>query len=227
MNIRTIRRRSVVGVPICLGLLGVSVLVIRPVMQARSLKNDLARMGGNRITETELRRWAKSYDRDTFCDQRGCTVEISNSVLEALRLAPPTRLVAGVSVAGGRVVSTGLTLVCTNRRGRWPKGACTMLVIAYEPPSYFRERLTAPYVGHSPKQNPPTVTYAVTPQFGAKAVELARDISIWCLARVGGCLAGAQQASKVWAMPETPPPGYINEQGTGLFGPRSATAPDR
>jgi len=218
-SMATPRRMFLLGIP-CLAFLAVSVAAIRPVVLARSLKNDLAQFGDSRVSEADLRRWALSYDPEAMCDQRGCNVELSNSLLSAIYLAPPTTLLAGVSISNGRVVATGITLVCVNRRNRWPRGASTTLVIAYEPPSYFRERLTEPYVGYSPSQNPPSVTYVVTPQFGARALDVAREVNVWCLVRLGGCLTGEQQAPEVWVLPETPPPGYGGKPGTDLWWPK-------
>jgi hypothetical protein len=157
-----------------------------------------------------------------LCGEHGCTVEVENRFLHAIHLGPVTRFVAGASLSDGRVVDTTLFLIAMRGRPSGPIGAQTTLVVAYEPPTYFKETLMEPYVGYGPANNPPNVTCVTTPDLGATALGRAMHINVWCLARPGGCLRGKQQAPEVWALPETPMPGYEARPGTGMFWPKSS-----
>jgi hypothetical protein len=200
------RSRSRIWIVCGLGLLvllTVLALVLRPVTVARSLKSDLTRMGGTRISILELEKWAQHQHGDVNCDHEGCTVEISNDFLQALRLAPPVRFVAGVTLVEGRVAATSLSLVSVRYDRNRPEGASTLLTIAYEPSRYFRGRLVEPYVRHGPTGKVPQLTYIASPQCDLRAIAAARNIDVWCLARLGGCMTGTQQAPDAWSFAET------------------------
>jgi len=208
----------------CVWLVAVSALVLRPVMLARSLRNDIDGLAGRSLTESQLRVWAEKHGGDVNCHRTGCTVEVANWFLDTLHLSPPTRFLAGITIRDGRVASSSLSLVSAQYGPQGPSGAVTRLTIAYEPPNYFREPLVRPYVGHGPVGGMPQVDFVVSARCGAKALEMARQINIWCLALPGGCRSGEKQAPDVWKLPEMSSPGYDGRPGTDLLGQRPGGA---
>ena len=188
-------------VVVAVALLG---LVLRPVLSANSMLDEIGTIDRSHFDETHLREWARRHHGTVACSEQRCEAEVqlSNRLLCVLHLAPLTRFNVDLVVVDNRLAQTLVGLSDVQYVGK-PTGAATDAVVVWEPSKSFDFPNGEWYVGHGPIGKPPSVLYVVSPQSGSRAIALADGINIWCLARIGGC-SPSEEAPDIWALPATP-----------------------
>jgi hypothetical protein len=186
----------VVGLVLAAGV----AMILYPVMIANSVLGDVREVGKRSTSEAWLRQWTERHRGNIRCDHSGCVAEVSvsNWLLSRLRLARPTLFVATVTLNDGTLTHVRLTLTDLNYQARY-KGSTTSTIVDYTQVSHPRLGPTTPNLVQEPAGKPPTVAYFVTSEAQPEALALAYEINVWCLARIGGCLA-SQQAPKIWSL---------------------------
>jgi hypothetical protein len=184
-------------------------------------------MSQGRVGSEELRQWAGRHRGAVTCQDGRCAAEVdlSNSILHRLGLAPLTMFEATVVTVDGQLVETYLSLSDVHSSHGRPAGGSTLLVMEYQPSKVSRHMVGQVYLGHGPIGKPPSILYMATPQAGPRAIAIAHEINVWCLARIGGC-SPQQQAPDVWSMHSTIPE-IPNLLGGILRSEDAAVAPER
>jgi hypothetical protein len=177
-----------------------AVLVLRPVLSAISVRDDVAKIRRGHFDEKQLRQWAARHGGDVWCENGEChgDVDISNRLLHALHLAPLTRFGADVVIVSNQPVQSSLILHDMGSLHR-AAGGTTFVEMVYEPDK-TRFPVCDWEVRRGPTSKPPSRRYIVAPQSSPQAINRAFDINVWCLARIEGC-SGPQQAPDIWALP--------------------------
>jgi hypothetical protein len=175
-------------------------LVLYPVFVANSVRSELRRIHAGTVSVERLRRWAERHGGTVACANGRCeaNVNVNNSLLSALHLAPLTYLDASVVTTDGQLTQTSLQLSDLDYSAP-RRGASTQLLVDYTASVIPESRPIAPHVGQEPQGKPPSIVYLATPRSGQRAIDLAYNINVWCLAQIGGCRP-VQQAPDVWAL---------------------------
>jgi hypothetical protein len=179
-------------------------LILRPVLSANSVLDDIRKIDRSHFDANQLREWARRGHGTAVCSEQRCEAEVQilNRLLYALRLAPLTRFNVDFVVIDNRLVQTSLVFSDVQYLGK-ATGATTRAVIVWEPSKSFDFPGGEWFVGHGPIGKAPSVFYVVSPQSGSRALTIAQAINVWCLARIGGC-SPSEQAPDIWSLPETP-----------------------
>lgn len=188
------------GITLGLILAAGTATVLYPVVAAHSVLYAVRDVGRQPTSEAWLRQWAAKHGGRIRCDHSDCAaeVEVSNWLLSRLRLARPTLFAATVALNDGKLTHVRLTLTDLNYQARY-KGSTTSTVVDYTEERHPGPGVAPPRLVQEPVGKPPTVAYVVNSRSERRAVALAYDIDVWCLARIGGCLA-SQQAPGIWSL---------------------------
>ncbi len=177
-------------------------LVLRPVVTATLIRDEMRRLRAGSFSVERLNEWATSHAGTVACAGSKCeaSVSLSSRPLSVLGLTPLTYFDASIVTIDGKLIQTSLRL-SDLRYATHPRGATTQLLVDFSDSGTVDSNPGASrvHVGQEPIGKPPAVVYVVASNSDAKAIALAYDINLWCLARVGGC-AETQQAPKVWAL---------------------------
>ena len=177
-------------------------LILRPVMVANSLRNEMLEFIEGPFSEQRLREWAARHAATLKCDGTTCEADatVYNWPLHVFGLAPETRFNAEIDTNHGNLAQTVLNLSNISYSDK-PKGAATMLLVHFTRDGDTESKVGAHgvHVGQEPIGKLPTVVYSVDLNAAPHNLALAYDINVWCLARIGGC-TGPQQAPEVWTL---------------------------
>ena len=178
-------------------------LILRPVIIALSVRNDIAKIRKGHFNEEQLRQWAVRHhgDMTLYQGEYYGRVYVTNRLLHLLHLAPLTIFDAEVEIVGNRPVQSSLS-ISNGQYGPKPSGGVTLIVIEYEPPEHSFP-VHDSLVLRVRKGELLSVTYAVTAESSQQAMARVFEINVWCLARIGGC-SPSQLAPSIWALPPTP-----------------------
>jgi hypothetical protein len=175
--------------------------ILRPVMIANSIRNEMREFHAGPFSAERLRKWAADHAGTIRCDGNRCWSDASviNRPLSALGLAPPAGFIASIETNDGKLSQTSIQIISDPRDG--PGRASTQLLVHFTDKGAIESKLGAHgvHVGQEPIGRPPAVVYSVDLSAAPHDIALAYDINVWCLARVGGC-TGDQQAPGVWAL---------------------------
>jgi hypothetical protein len=177
--------------------LAIGLAVIRPALLARSVTKSIIALEPQQLTKAQVRKWAEQHSGKIYeADQKySAIVEIDNTILNALHLAPRTRFEAGIQMAGEKPVQASIAL---HDETRW--GASTTIVWAYDPKAMFDFELGEYRLFRNPIGKAPAATLVVNDGLAGDVRNIAgRGLNLKCLARVGGC-TGPQQAPEIWSI---------------------------
>ena len=180
----------------------IALLILRPVMIANSIRNELRMLQAGPFSAERLGKWAATHGGCTTCDGGRCeaSVSVSNRPLNLLRLAPLMYFDASIVTNDGKLAQNSLRISDLRYTTRH-KGSTTQLLVKFNDDGTVERSQSAPLerVAREPIGKPLAVVYVATSSSDPHARALAYDMNVWCLARIGGC-TGAQQAPTVWAL---------------------------
>jgi hypothetical protein len=182
------------------GMLVLAVLILRPVMIANSIRNELRTFQAGSFSSEQLANWAAKHGGSTTCDGGRCeaSVSVSNRPLNLLRLAPLTYFDASIVTNNGQLAQTSLR-ISDLRYATRPSGSTTQLLVKFAGTAEGGQSAPLERVAQEPIGKAPAIVYVASSKSDPHARALAYDMNVWCLARVGGC-TGSQQAPTVWAL---------------------------
>ena len=165
---------------ICVAVtLVIAALILRPVMIANSIRNELRMLQAGPFSAARLGKWAATHGGSTTCDGGRCeaSVSVSNRPLNLLRFAPLTYFDASIVTNDGKLAETSLR-ISDLRYATRPMGSTTQLLVKFNDDGTVERSQSAPLerVAREPIGKPLAVVYVATSSSDPHARALAYDI---------------------------------------------------